>query len=431
MKTILDVFLQYKSSMISRDFIIDYFVESEYMTKEEAIKHHMIRPGKLFQEDGKICVITEALAKDTIGAYEILSLDNYKLSFYKRFQLTKGMIENYNEDTPIETTVGVFMLNYLVLIRSFGSIIPYINGKWELKKIEKQIVKLALDEKISADQIYRYVDNVYFLSSLNDFCVPGVSEQCITANPIVDERRRELLEQYKDQLDDPNIMVMIENELIKLDKDLLKDDMSSGFLIKGKNFDVQRKRMFVIFGLNETFGDDVKGYDFGTFNLNDGWNLGEMDIIANDIRRGSYNRAKSTALGGYESKVLGRNFQDSSIVEDDCRTKRGVRILLTKNEIKNYVNRNIIVGDKLIELTEDNINQYLDKEVVIRSPMYCNSQDGYCYACMDSRFKKMGVRLLGITTISIGSTFVTNSLKSMHGTKVDVFEIDDLAKIIV
>lgn len=432
---LFDLLIKYHQSLVSRDFIIDYFVESDFMTKDETIKSKMVKLGKLFQDDGKLYVVTEAISKSNIGAFEEIPFPEKKLSFYNRFHLKRGMIENFNEDTQIVSTLGIYILNFLVLVKPFENIISYVNDYWKLGNIEKDIVDKALNGFIKPEQIYKYIDYVFFLSSLTDFCTPSVTERCITPNPEVTQRRLELFEKYKDQLDDPNIMIMIEDELIKLDKKLLADDDSSGLMIKGKNFDVQRKRMFTMFGLSETFGDDTQGYDFGKFNLNDGWDLKEMDVIANDIRRGSYNRAKSTALGGYESKVLGRNFQDSSIVADDCGTKRGINITLTKDNISAFYHHTILNknGNKYenIILTKDNESDFLNKEVVIRSPMYCTSTYGYCYACMDSRFKELGVKLLSVGAVGIGSTFLSNSLRAMHGSKASIFDLNNLNKIVI
>jgi len=411
------------------------------MDKETAINTKMIKPGKLYV-DGDITYVVETCIDNRILTTSTISLpENYKLSFYDRITLNKGMIENYN-GSPIETTLGVFLLNYVVLVRPFDAIIPYVNGEWNIKKIEDDIVKKVIDKLITPKQVLQYINHVYFLSSLNDICVPTLSEKCITSNDDVSARRDELFEQYKDQLDDPNIMVKIEEELIKLDREKMKGDICTGFLIKGKNYDVQRKRMFTMLGLMESFGDEKTSYTFSKTNLNEGWNMDELDLLANDIRKGSYSRAKSTALGGAESKMLGRNFQDSAIIEDDCGSMRGLPILLTKENSSRFVYRNILIADQLTrddngknlsikELTPENIHEYIDKTVIVRSPMYCNTVGGHCYTCMDTRFKKVGVKMLNIYPISISSTMVTTSLKAMHGTSVSLLELDDLNKLLV
>ena len=137
---LFDLLIKYHQSLISRDFIIDYFVESEFMTKEETIRCKMVKPGKLFQDNKKLYVITEALSKDSISSFEEIDFPEKKLSFYNKFHLKKGMIENFNDDTPIISTLGVYILNFLVLVKPFGNVISYVNEYWKLGDIEKEIV---------------------------------------------------------------------------------------------------------------------------------------------------------------------------------------------------------------------------------------------------------------------------------------------------
>lgn len=421
---LLPLLIKHRESLSSRDIIIDYFVDAVYMTEEEAVARRVIRPGKIFTKSLKLFVVTEAHNGRIINSEEVTGITT-KLSFYDRFTLETGMIPNYVGE-PTETTLGVFLLNNNTLVKAFGDKIPYVNGKWNMGDIEKKIAEQVIYGAIKPNEVFRYVDYIHFLSGFNDFCVPALSEKAITANEAVTKRREELFAQYKDQLNDPNVILMIENELIKLDKEQLQGDISSGFLINGKNFDVQRKRMFLMMGLIESFGDETGGFSTITTNLNEGWKVGELPVLSNDIRRGSYSRAKSTALGGAQSKMVGRNFQDSAIVADDCGTKRGLPIHLTKDNISKFIYRTIIEADKLIILTPDIVNSYLGKDIIVRSPMYCIAKDGYCYTCMDSRFKTVGVKLLNISPIDVTSTMLSNSMKAMHGTKVSVLEISNL-----
>jgi hypothetical protein len=426
---LLPLIIKYRESLASRDIVIDYFVEAAYMTEEEAIARRVIRPGKLFTKSLRLFVVTEEHNGRIISSEEVSGIAT-KLSFYDRFTLETGMIPNFVGE-PVETTLGVFLLNNNTLVKAFGDKIPYVNGKWNVKKIEAKIAEEVIAGNIKPEQVNRYVDYIHFLSGFNDFCVPALSEKAITANDIVTKRRDELLAQYKDQMNDPNVVLMIENELIALDKSLMEGDVSSGFLINGKNFDVQRKRMFLMMGLLESFGDETEGFNASTTNLNDGWKEGEMPILSNDIRRGSYSRAIATAKGGAETKMLGRNFQDSTIVMDDCGTTRGLSVVLTKDRVRFFMYRTIIENDQLILLTPDIINGYIGKTIVVRSPMYCVAKDGYCYTCMDSRFRTIGVKLLNITPIQISSALVTAALRSMHGSKVDVHTINDLSTVTI
>ncbi len=423
---LIELFFEFSNSILSRDFIIDYFVDAELVDKETAISTKMIHPGKLFTDNGKTFVVTEATSKTVIrNVREIHLPSDYKLDFYYRFMLHPGMIANYNED-PIETTFGVFILNRIVLVDPFKDAIPYVNGLWNIGKIENEIARLTINGTIKPEQVYKYTNNVHHIGCLNDFCVPALSEKCITSNAVVSAKRDELLEKYKDQLDDPKIMIMIEDTCIALDRELMKGDICTGFLITDKAYDVQRKRMFIMLGLMESFGDDVQTFDFGKTNLNDGWNKDEIPLIANDIRQGSYGRAIATRDSGAEAKMLNRNFQDSKIVEDDCGTKQGIITDITDSNKSTYLYRHIVENNKLILLTENNIDKYVGKPVVVRCARYCKSKDGYCYTCMDYRFKTMGIELLNSNPAAISSVLTTMSLKKMHGSKIATFQIDSL-----
>lgn len=436
-KPLIDLMLEFQNSLVSRDFVIDYFADAYLVTRDEAISTKMIRPGKLFTEQDGLYVVVKGSPTDGIIEYRKINITqrelssrSYKLSFYDTMTLKTGMIANHT-GVDIETTLGVFILNHNVLVKSFGATIPYINGSWNISKIEDQIAAVAIDGHITASQIHRYIDNVYMLSSYADFCVPALSEKAITSNPKVDALRAKLFAKHKDQLTDVNTMIQIEKELIDLDKDLLKDDSSNGFLINDSQFSTERKRMFITMGMIETFGENPPSFNFSKNSLNEGWDPNDLNILANDIRKGSYSRGKSTALGGAESKFLGRTFQESKIVANDCGTRRGMTTVITENNKHNFVNRNILVGNKTIELTEETIDSYINKTVQVRSPMYCISKDGYCFACFDTRLKRIGIKLLNVLPINISSAMLSASMKKMHVASTTTFSLSDLNEFVI
>lgn len=431
MDELLSNILEFPDVLLTRDAIIDLFTDSVFTTHDEMISSKMVYPGKLYNDNGSIMVVVKGSGSELIESKSTnINYEDKRLDFQDKFTLKIGMIDNY-VGSPIETTYGRFLLNYVLLVKPFGSVINYINDTWNIGAIEDEIAAETIEGNITPKQVFTYIDNIYFLGSYTDFCVPAMSEKSIVSNPDVSNRRDELFEKYKDQLDDPNVMMKIEDELIAMDKAALDGDVSNGFMINSKNYDVQRKRMFLTIGMLESFGDDVKGYEFSTTNLNDGWKEEDLDSLANDTRRGSYNRAKSTAKGGAESKYLGRTFQESKIAEEDCGTKRSLSVTITKDNYNLFIFRNMISGNKLIPLTKDNINSYIGKTVSLRSPMYCNTKTGYCYTCMDTRFKKLNVKLLNSLPINIGSAILLASMKAMHGQKLSIFSIDSLNEYLI
>ncbi len=421
--TLLELIYSDLDLLLNRDFIIDCFSESTIEDiADVAVKDRYV--GKIVKVVNKICYLSD---KGNLEQYEEINVPKQQpyLNFTDRVQLPAGVIVNHTKGS-IKTSLGRILLNYCALCKPFGDKIPFTNGRWNSKEIEDAIIKLALDDKATTQDIYDYADNLYFLTTYTDFCVPALSERAITIAPEVFKRRDELFKQYRNQLDDPKIMMLIENELIALDKKSLEGDVSNDFMISGKNYDVHRKRMFLTLGMVQSFGQDKDGFEFMEANLDSGWEVEDFAAMSNDIRRGSYDRGKSTALGGVESKYLGRTFQESKIVEGDCKTKKGLVIEINEANHKLFTNRNAVIGTKVIPITEENIKSYIGKTITIRSPMLCKSDGGYCYKCMDTRFEKIGIKLLNTLPINIGSAFLLDSMKSMHGTKLQLFNIESL-----
>jgi hypothetical protein len=428
MQETIQYILDYPNVLLSRDSVIDIFTDAEIVSYDDIMKLKLVRLGKMYMIDDIIHIVSK-IDGDTISESipTTIKKKGKLLSFQDTFTLTKGAILNYN-GKPMETTIGKFLLNYVLLVDPFGDVVQYNNtSPWPTTHVENNEISVAaMDDKITTDQILTYVNNVYFLASYADFCSVAFTEKSIMVDKDVVKHRDMLLDKHKDELHDPNTMMLVEDELIALDKKSLEGDPSSNFLIKKKAYNVQRKREFLALGMVEAFGDTDKSYEFIPTNLNDGWKVEDFDTISNDIRRGSYHRAKSTAKGGATSKFLGRSFQESSIVSKDCKTTRTLSVNLTKANHKYFMYMNIVVGSKLVALTKDTISKYIGTTVNLRSPMYCSAKGGHCYKCMDSRFEKLDIVLLNTAPINIGSTILSLSMAAMHGTKLETFTIDNI-----
>jgi hypothetical protein len=338
------------------------------------------------------------------------------------FTLTKGMISNYKYDKPVETTVGRFLANYITMVDCFGDIIPYISDSpWNIKKVQRMLARYLLNDQITTEQVKKYCKNAYFLFHFSELFMPTITEKSFEKNPALDKRRDELFEQYKDKLHDPTVMVKIEKELIQMDKDFLEGDPSKDFYdgVGSKAFNIHRKKMFITVGGIESFGDSGK-WNFVKKSLSDGWDPEAFAQYANEIRKGSYNRGAETAKGGEATKVIMRVFEAAAIQEDDCKTAKGLKIIVSDKNKESYVGRHVIVGNKSILLTDLNIGQYVGKSIEIRSPMYCKTKNGLCYTCMGNIFKTLNYKNLGLLCINISSTFLSHAMKNMHGTVIEM-----------
>ena len=358
-------------------------------------------------------------------------------SIYEEFNLYKEDIENYydeNSSNSIITTYGRYLANYYLLASVFGNKIPYQNKEMSFGKIESMIADKIKTKEVTTQQGSQYLDNAFFIGSFGEMCVPTLTRKSLTTSPEVKKRKKELLEKYKNQLDDPAIASQIEEELIELDKEWLKGDPSLGFYgDSSKKFNVHRKKLFLTNGLTEDFTKEQGNYSFIEKSLSEGWDISSFVTICNDIRRGSYNRGIDTAKGGTKTKQLMRLLQNLKITNEDCGTKRYLNITLDESNIKNFYGRYVLDEDtkKLVVINEQNQNKYINKPIKLRSFMYCEQKDGFCHICGGEFFKNLDQDVVGVLALELTSTFTKLSLKSMHGSKLETLKIDNLDKFVI
>ena len=339
---------------------------------------------------------------------------------------------------PIETTFGRFLVNLYLLDLPFHGAIPYVNDVWDVGDVEKFIsayVVSAKDKELAIDQLQEYENNLFYLGQYTEMCVPTYSRKSFSTDPRMKAYRQQLLKEAGDTVSDPRVLMEIENKLIQMDKDYLKGDSSMRFYtpIAKKAFGIARKRMFGTGGVVEAFERTGGNYEFIENSLSEGWDKEKISTVGNEIRRGSFNRGHQTALGGAQTKYMTRVFQDFRVVDGDCGTRRGLVIDLRKHDIlKELVGQEILVNGRWTLLTPELLKQVSDvNEITLRTPMYCKSTDGICEHCAGSMLRLCDTRAFNAMTMEISSTFLTASLKAMHGTTHSSIDISDLSKYII
>jgi hypothetical protein len=78
---------------------------------------------------------------------------------------------------------------------------------------------------------------------------------------------------------------------------------------------------------------------------------------------------------------------------------------------------------KLVLLTSDNISNYYDKVVELRTPLYCTNKQ-YCSKCAGELYYKLGITNVGILSNRIGTSLLNASLKAFHDMSLKVVELD-------
>lgn len=347
---------------------------------------------------------------------------------YEQFTIDNTSIENYKGNQPLLTDVGKFLLNQLILVYPFGDLIPYHNDTFKPGAIDDIVARLILDKKVTREMYNKYMNYGYWYGMDGSIATPTWSEKALTTDPKIKEKKKELLAKYKDHLDDPVVLAQIEEELGKIDKEWLKGDVAAPFFeATSKKTSEQRKKLFLTFGLTASFDKNSGSYEFVEESLDDGWTIKNLGIAANDVRRGSYGRGIETAKGGEQTKFVLRIFQELSVDEDDCRSKRGLKMLITKYNRSSFVGRWTVGG---VLITEELADQSIGKVLEIRSPQYCRTRPGICYKCAGELFRKLDMKAIGMNGVIITSGMTTTAMATMHSGQVDLVEITDFHRFL-
>ena len=441
----LQFLIAHRKRLLEREFLLELFTYTALTPLDfkpevndgvavfSANTHPQCKPGHLYEYQqgttSRIIYGVMSVDKDqtTAVVLDVKTKPTPLYDIYDTFTLQPGNIENFT-GSPIETTVGLYMLNYIVLASTCGNVIPYINDVWKPSKVEEKLANALLAGKITVEQTNNCIDHGFFIGHFTELCVPTATKKSLTTHPDMEKRKQELFTKYAGQLNDPAVMEKIETELINLDKSWLAGDDATGFLdpLGGKLYNVARKKLYCCIGGIQDFTNGVGEYTFVGNSLSDGWDKQSFPQIANEIRKGSFERGHETMKGGALSKDITRVFQDLSVREEDCGTHETITVDFSKTDIHQYISRNIVVNDELVTLTEDNIAKYDGKKVKLRSPMTCSTKNGLCYKCTGELFGKLDIHGLSMWVVDLSSTFVTLSLKSMHGTKLELIDIDPL-----
>ena len=83
-------------------------------------------------------------------------------------------------------------------------------------------------------------------------------------------------------------------------------------------------------------------------------------------------------------------------------------------------------GNKLVELTSENMNQYIGKTVQFRFASLCEAENGVCNACAGNIFYRLGVKNIGAAAPQIASKLKNVAMKAFHDSQVRMVEMDPM-----
>jgi len=168
--------------------------------------------------------------------------------------------------------------------------------------------------------------------------------------------------------------------------------------------------------------------------INDGFTLKEFYENANQARNGLYIRS----IGAAEPGALARDiaYANSNIMlskTTDCKVKRYLDILITKDISKSIIGRYYLNKSKITEITADMIDGLVGTTIKLRSPLYCTDAKGLCHTCYGNMGEKLNQDHIGLLAASTLNTQGLNAftMKARHSSSVVQFKETDLLKDLI
>jgi hypothetical protein len=98
---------------------------------------------------------------------------------------------------------------------------------------------------------------------------------------------------------------------------------------------------------------------------------------------------------------------------------------MNEKNYKLFLYRYIAEGNKLIQLDNNNIKNYIGKVIHLRSALFCQSEK-LCSKCAGELYYKLGIKNIGLTTAKLSSSLLNLSMKVFHDTTLDLYKINYL-----
>lgn len=345
---------------------------------------------------------------------------------------------------PLDTTYGNVMANQIMLIRPFYNKIPFMAGRISTKKIEEIIAQRLqerpaenaiaeaqvydnsdpLKEPLYVDEYLKFCDGAFSLVAYTQLFTPADTRKTMTAPPGLKEYRDKLIAENQGRLHDRAVVADIAKKLQEYDKAYLKGDRGEDFLTSSKSREIVRPRLFLMYGA-ETGIEEKVDVDLIERSLTEGWDIEKFPSMNNALRAGSFNRGKQTELGGEAVKDLFRASGNLKISSPDCGSIVGLPSFFKKEDGARIIGFSAIEDNGgITKITKENVNEYVDKPIRLRSPMTCkNSHTDYCSVCLGDRLANNPTGL-SMAVADYGSAFLDIYMSAAHSKGIQVARLN-------
>ena len=224
---------------------------------------------------------------------------------------------------------------------------PIVEGK--NKKIEKLIANALKEDKVSVENMYKYVDTRDWLGlQFHSIICTSYTMKSLVKPKEVDDLHKELLVKYKKELDnnDEKVSEIIEKALIEKTKEVLKDDIGMDLYVSGARGSLDNNYKNINLTRGAVKNLQTGGYDVIKGSLLDGLDKKDIAAHSNNILLGAYPKAVKDNLPlfftcGFKTSLIAGNSQRDNQQRSSCKRERSTTIenITKKKELSEEVSR--------------------------------------------------------------------------------------------
>lgn len=360
-----------------------------------------------------------------------IAIENFPILDYQ------AEVELFKEDwTSLEdnviTTVGIAMINYIMLEKPFSGVYNFIDGAIN-SDIEDKFAADLLSRKIAVPLFEKFIDNCEYMQTWNRYFVQAASKKTLLPPPEIKAKKEKLVKDMIAEsgpdtfLDQVNI-VKLETELKKIDAEWLKDDPTFGIVTSGKVLNNSRKELFLTMGGIASFDEEDKDSIFIINSLLEGWPEDKelFTAMVNSLRAGSLARALDTQNGGLLAKMILRAIGSYTIKKDvDCGTKLGYPFAVLPETFNEIIYRHVIINNETTFIANaEAAKNLIGQQLVIRSPKYCNLPgENICGKCVNQLLNE-NVDGIKNEATTVAQIVLLEAMKKMHNTIKTIVKLD-------
>lgn len=365
-----------------------------------------------------------------------LSFDSSKSSELSIID-TVDVVKNGKKYT---TTLGRYIFNKVIFHKLWNNkhfpFYDIVMFKDKLEDIFKDIRQLVIEKKAESDDLFEAISlATEFGLRYSTLYNAGLTVSMMLPDAKFDEFRKKELDKVRQKVIETGDIALLqeaEQKIIAFAKDYYKDDdMMEMFQSKVKaSFDNEFKNLNITMGALPTL-DGRPTFVFDS--LADGISPKYLPELVQTGAGGALARGLFTAKAGALFKDIVNSLQSIKGIKGDCGTTKGKKI--NTSDKQDLLNRYVISGGKSVLITSENVDKYLNKDIVIRTPMHCKMKNGhFCSHCIGELPFMLTGRdeiTLGMMTADAATGILNMFMKATHALGADVFIIDDLNKFLV